>query len=259
WRCSRGATCFQRAFGLGVNLCPLVSRVPLATRDSFMMDSQEEGEMKVAGRVVLNVWRLMRNEVSLMSYTFENVMYHVMHQRVALHSFQESLPLVGAPDSAIQELENSSLHLHKWITAEHYLTRVDGLVKLLDQLDLIARTSELARLFGIQFYEVLSRGSQGLLNLNYHEGFLNLNYPEGLLNLNYLEGLLNLNYPEGLLNLNYHEGFLNINYPEGLLNLNYLKGLLNLNYPEGLLNLNYHEGFLNINYPEGLLIINYPW
>nr|CAD7439604.1 unnamed protein product [Timema bartmani] len=140
---------FQRAFGLGVNLCPLVSRVPLATRDSFMMDSQEEGEMKVAGRVVLNVWRLMRNEVSLMSYTFENVMYHVLHQRVALHSFK-----------SLSHWWEHPTPLYRWITAEHYLTRVDGLVKLLDQLDLIARTSELARLFGIQFYEVLSRGSQ---------------------------------------------------------------------------------------------------
>ena len=35
-----------------------------------------------------------------------------------------------------------------------------GIVKLLEQLDLIGRTSELARLFGIQFLEVLSRGSQ---------------------------------------------------------------------------------------------------
>nr|CAD7571397.1 unnamed protein product [Timema californicum] len=140
---------FQRSFSLGVNLVPLVSRVPLAIRDSFMKDSQEEGEMKVAGRVVLNVWRLMRNEVSLTSYTFENVMYHVLHQRVALHSFK-----------SLSRWWEHPTPLYRWITVEHYLTRVDGLVNLLDQLDLIARTSELARLFGIQFYEVLSRGSQ---------------------------------------------------------------------------------------------------
>nr|CAD7400920.1 unnamed protein product [Timema cristinae] len=140
---------FQRAFSLGVNLVPLVSRVPLAVRDSFMTNSQEEGEMKVAGRVVLNVWRLMRNEVSLTSYTFENVMYHVLHQRVALHSFK-----------SLSQWWEHPTPLYRWITVEHYLTRVDGLVNLLGQLDLIARTSELARLFGIQFYEVLSRGSQ---------------------------------------------------------------------------------------------------
>lgn len=48
----------------------------------------------------------------------------------------------------------------RWMLVEHYVTRVVGTVKLLVQLDLFERTSELARLFGIQFYEVLSRGSQ---------------------------------------------------------------------------------------------------
>lgn len=37
---------------------------------------------------------------------------------------------------------------------------VDGIEKILDQLNLIGRTGELASLFGIQFYEVFSRGSQ---------------------------------------------------------------------------------------------------
>lgn len=43
---------------------------------------------------------------------------------------------------------------------DYYLLRVNGNLELLEQLDLIGRTSELARLFGIQFFEVLSRGSQ---------------------------------------------------------------------------------------------------
>lgn len=33
-------------------------------------------------------------------------------------------------------------------------------MEIIDKLDLINRTSELARLFGIQFFEVFSRGSQ---------------------------------------------------------------------------------------------------
>ena len=43
---------------------------------------------------------------------------------------------------------------------EHYVTRACGNLELMEQLDLIGRTSELARLFGIQFYEVFTRGSQ---------------------------------------------------------------------------------------------------
>lgn len=43
---------------------------------------------------------------------------------------------------------------------QYYTIRVQSVIKIMDKLDLINRTSELARLFGIQFYEVLSRGSQ---------------------------------------------------------------------------------------------------
>lgn len=43
---------------------------------------------------------------------------------------------------------------------DYYISRVRGNLQLLDQLDLIGRTSEMARLFGIQFLHVLTRGSQ---------------------------------------------------------------------------------------------------
>ncbi|XP_066995085.2 uncharacterized protein PolZ1 [Anabrus simplex] len=147
---------FQRAFNLEINLCPLVSRVPTAKNDSYVKEDDKKDaapafslEIALTGRIVLNVWRLMRHEVALMSYTFENVMYHVLHQRVPLHSFR-----------LLTQWWAHRTRLYRWRTAEHYLLRVRGIVKILDQLDLVARTSELARLFGIQFYEVLSRGSQ---------------------------------------------------------------------------------------------------
>lgn len=37
---------------------------------------------RVTGRHMLNVWRLMREELSLTSYTFENIAYHVLHCRL---------------------------------------------------------------------------------------------------------------------------------------------------------------------------------
>lgn len=49
---------------------------------------------------------------------------------------------------------------HRLQVVEHYVTRVRGNIELMEQLDIIGRTSELARLFGIQFYEVFTRGSQ---------------------------------------------------------------------------------------------------
>lgn len=50
--------------------------------------------------------------------------------------------------------------LRKWIVLDYYYERARTLIEILKQLDLIGRTCELAKLFGIQFYEVLSRGSQ---------------------------------------------------------------------------------------------------
>lgn len=103
--------------------------------------------MKITGRILLDVWRLLRPELALTSYTFENVMFHILHRRCALHSHRELTRLWHQSNS-------------RWIVLEYWLERVQGTLQLLDQLDLIGRTCELAKLFGIQFYEVLSRGSQ---------------------------------------------------------------------------------------------------
>ncbi|GLH07156.1 DNA polymerase delta catalytic subunit [Gryllus bimaculatus] len=83
------------------------------------------------------------------SYTFENISFHVLHERIPLVSFKTLTQWWGHRTRCF------------WgRVADHYLLRVRGLIRILEQLDLINRTSELARIFGIQFYEVLSRGSQ---------------------------------------------------------------------------------------------------
>lgn len=56
--------------------------------------------------------------------------------------------------------ENYCHFCFSWIVIDYYLLRVESNILILQQLDFFGRTSELARLFGIQFYEVLSRGSQ---------------------------------------------------------------------------------------------------
>lgn len=50
--------------------------------------------------------------------------------------------------------------IFRWLAVDYYLFKVESTINILQQLDIIGRTSELAKLFGIQFYEVLSRGSQ---------------------------------------------------------------------------------------------------
>lgn len=41
----------------------------------------------LAGRIVLNVWRLMRSELAITSYSFESISYHVLHVRVPRYSW----------------------------------------------------------------------------------------------------------------------------------------------------------------------------
>ena len=47
----------------------------------------------------------------------------------------------------------------RWMVVDYMTKRVVGTLEILDKLDLTGRTAELAKLFGIQFLEVLSRGS----------------------------------------------------------------------------------------------------
>ncbi|KAF7817900.1 DNA polymerase zeta catalytic subunit isoform X1 [Senna tora] len=103
----------------------------------------------VGGRIVLNVWRLIRGEVKLNLYSVEAVGEAVLRRKVP------------------------SIHcrvLTKWFSSGHararyqcvkYITERARLnLEILSQLDMVNRTSELARIFGIDFFSVLSRGSQ---------------------------------------------------------------------------------------------------
>lgn len=145
----------QRGTKLDMNLVSFFSRVPSQKSRPILLDEDVPGdygghvefEVKLCGRIFLDVWRLMRSEIALTSYTFENVMYHIMHRRCPLHDFKDLTRMWKG-------------NVTRCIVLEYFLDRVKGTLILLNQLDLIGRTCEMAKLFGIQFYEVLSRGSQ---------------------------------------------------------------------------------------------------
>ncbi|KAM6915313.1 DNA polymerase zeta catalytic subunit [Xenentodon cancila] len=145
----------QRAAVLGVDLCQQLSRVPgdskenrfAAERDEYGADTMTE--ISIIGRVTLNLWRVMKSEVTLNNYSFENVAFHVLHQRFPLYS-----------PRTLSDWFDHNTHLHRWKMVDHYVSRVCGSIHLLQQNDIIGKTSELARVFGIQFLHVLTRGSQ---------------------------------------------------------------------------------------------------
>ncbi|KAI9023323.1 hypothetical protein DFJ74DRAFT_606172 [Hyaloraphidium curvatum] len=137
-----------------IDLCAEMSRVrdkvgrTRYTREDDNWGFRKASSVHVDGRIVLNIWRLMRAELNLTSYTLENLVYHILHQRIPHFSFAKLTQWYNGP------------HGLKGRTMVYYWDRVQKNLELLEDTDLIGRTSEFARVFGVEFYSVISRGSQ---------------------------------------------------------------------------------------------------
>jgi DNA polymerase zeta len=91
----------------------------------------------------------MRGELKLNIYTLENCAAAVLRLRVPhIPPPQLSSWFAAGPSGG------------RWRCLSHLALRARLSLALLDRLDLVGRTSELARTFGIDFFAVLSRGSQ---------------------------------------------------------------------------------------------------
>lgn len=104
---------------------------------------------KINGRHILNVWRLLRSELSLTNYSLENMSYHLLHQTLPRYlNFQLSQWYYG----------NDFLELLS--VFKYYLRRVQLIMKIIDIQELITRNVEQSRLIGIDFNSNFYRGSQ---------------------------------------------------------------------------------------------------
>ncbi|KAH9689284.1 DNA polymerase zeta catalytic subunit [Citrus sinensis] len=114
---------------------PVVAESLLA-KDAIIEDEwgrTHASGLHVGGRIVLNVWRLMRGEVKLNMYTVEAVAETVLRRKIPSIPFRV---------------------LTKWFASGPGRARYRCVEYVIN------RTSELARVFGIDFFSVLSRGSQ---------------------------------------------------------------------------------------------------
>lgn len=109
-------------------------------------DSHDSG-IWITGRTVFNLWRMLRHEMKLNNYTFNNVCLHLLQIRVPYFDNEQLTRWYN--NFATRN------RVHK-----HIFQRVDINLSILNKLDLIRRTAASARLYGIDFYSVLSRGSQ---------------------------------------------------------------------------------------------------
>lgn len=95
--CKRGTACtarghrFLAAFLLSIPFFPPPTHPHQGTNRFSAEDDawgyQKASGITVTGRVVLNLWRLMRHELALTSYSFENIAYHILHVRVPRYTW----------------------------------------------------------------------------------------------------------------------------------------------------------------------------
>ncbi|GKB29294.1 DNA polymerase zeta catalytic subunit isoform X1 [Tanacetum coccineum] len=101
----------------------------------------------VGGRIVLNLWQLVRGEVKLNIYTAQAAAEAVLRRKIPhIHCRTLSNWFASGPGKS------------RYRCIEYVLERAKLNFQVMNQLDMITRTSELARVFGIDFFSL--RGSQ---------------------------------------------------------------------------------------------------
>jgi DNA polymerase elongation subunit (family B) len=120
---------------------------PAAAADAREDKTELASDMVITGRIILNVWRLMREELKLFNYTYNNVVANLLDVRVPYFTPAQLTKWFQSP------------HTRKSTVQYLHLLAVLNL-QLLDKVDHIRRTAECARLYGIDYTSVLTRGSQ---------------------------------------------------------------------------------------------------
>ncbi|KAH0497186.1 hypothetical protein TgHK011_004515 [Trichoderma gracile] len=136
------------------DLCSEFSRTRTQSNGRFGKENDQWGfnttsSIRVTGRHMINIWRAMRGEVNLLQYTMENVVWHLLHRRIPHYPWRylTSWHRSGKPQDLVRLLR-------------YYRTRTRLDLEILESNELISRTSEQARLLGVDFFSVFSRGSQ---------------------------------------------------------------------------------------------------
>ncbi|KAI3662608.1 hypothetical protein MP638_000718 [Amoeboaphelidium occidentale] len=104
--------------------------------------------VSINGRIVLNVWRIMKQEyTNLTCFTYQNICFHVLHCRVPKYHY-----------SVLTKWYNMSSQ--RWRVYDYIKEMAVNTIRILHESNVILQTAEFARVYGCDFYSVLSRGSQ---------------------------------------------------------------------------------------------------
>lgn len=136
------------------NLCEELSRTKAQSHGRSGKESDKWGfnhtsTIRVTGRHMINIWRAMRGELNLLQYTMESVVFHLLHRRIPHYTYKD-----------LTQWYTNNKPKDQMKVVGYYVSRVRLNLEILDENELIARTSEQARLLGVDFFSVFSRGSQ---------------------------------------------------------------------------------------------------
>ncbi len=147
--------CIERArVKYDLNLCDEISRMKSQSHGRFGKDEDRWGfnhtsTIRVTGRHTINIWRAMRGELNLLQYTMENVVYHLLRQRIPHYPFADLTRWYKSKNPRDQAK-----------VIEYFTLRTQIDLAILEANELVPRTSEQARLLGVDWFSVISRGSQ---------------------------------------------------------------------------------------------------
>lgn len=136
------------------NLCDEFSRMKSQSFGRIGKEADKWGfnttsTIRVTGRHMINIWRSMRGELNLLQYTMENVVWHLLHRRIPHYPWRTLTDwYIGRKARDLSKL------------LRYYLTRTKLDIEILETNELTPRTSEQARVLGVDFFSVFSRGSQ---------------------------------------------------------------------------------------------------
>ena len=119
---------------------------------------KEKGlSVRITGRLIMNVWKIIRSEVKTNQYSFHSSVYNVMHLRIPDYPFSHLTKwwTEGQTENWKGKLSKGERRVIEYVTQKASLT-----LGMLTKLDVISRTSEQARVFGVEFENVAARGSQ---------------------------------------------------------------------------------------------------
>ncbi|KAL5604423.1 uncharacterized protein BROUX77_004609 [Berkeleyomyces rouxiae] len=114
--------------------------------------------VKVTGRHTINIWRAMRGELNLLQYTMENIAWHLLGRRIPHYSHAVLTAWCKAGCASSAAAIGGHRSLARLLRYFQQRTRLD--LEILEANELVARTREQARLLGVDFFSVVSRGSQ---------------------------------------------------------------------------------------------------